>query len=188
MGGLFMDLLQALMNAQGGGAVRQLSNQFGLGQDQTMAALQQLLPAIAGGLQRNVSQEGGLEGLLGALMNGNHQRYVDEPEALDPEEMRQDGNGILGHLFGSKDVSRQVASHAAERTGIGSDILKQMLPVVAAMAMGALSKQAGGNAMAASAPQGGGGILDMIAPMLDRNRDGSAADDVLGFVSKMFLK
>lgn len=153
-----------------------------------MAALQQLLPAIAGGMQRNVSQEGGLEGLLGALMNGNHQRYVDEPEALDPEEVRQDGNGILGHLFGSKDVSRQVASHAAERTGIGSDILKQMLPVVAAMAMGALSKQAGGNAMAAAAPRGGGGILDMITPMLDRDGDGSAADDVLGFVSKMFLK
>jgi len=51
-----------------------------------------------------------------------------------------------------------------------------------------LSKQASGNAMAAAAPRGGGGILDMIGPMLDRDGDGSAADDVLGFVSKMFLK
>ena len=48
--------------------------------------------------------------------------------------------------------------------------------------------QAGGNAMAASAPRGGGGILDMITPMLDRDGDGSAADDVLGFVSNMFRK
>lgn len=182
-----MDLLQAILNAQGGGAVRQLSNQFGLGEGETMSALQSLLPMIAGGMQRNVQQEGGLESLLGALMNGNHQRYVEEPEALDPEEVRADGNGILGHLFGSKEVSRQVAEHASAQTGLGSGLLKQMLPVVAAMAMGALSKQASGNTMAAAAPQGGG-ILDMIAPMLDQNRDGSAADDVLGFVSRMFLK
>lgn len=128
-----------------------------------------------------------MESLLGALLGGNHQRYMDDPAAVDAEEMRQDGNGILGHLFGSKEVSREVAGAASAQTGIGSDILKQMLPVVAAMAMGALSKQASGNA-AAAAPRGGGGILDMIGPMLDRDGDGSAADDVMGLVSRMFLK
>lgn len=182
-----MDLLQAIMSAQGGGAVRQLSSQFGLGEGETMSALQSLLPAIAGGLQRNAQQEGGMESLLGALLGGNHQRYMDDPAAVDAEEIRQDGNGILGHLFGSKEVSREVAGAASAQTGIGSDILKQMLPVVAAMAMGALSKQASGNA-AAAAPRGGGGILDMIGPMLDRDGDGSAADDVMGLVSRMFLK
>jgi hypothetical protein len=182
-----MDLLQAILNAQGGGAVQQLSRQFGLGESETVTALQSLLPAIAGGMQRNVQQEGGLESLLGALMNGNHQRYVEEPEAIDPEAIREDGNGILGHLFGSKEVSRQVADHASAQTGLGSGLLKQMLPVVAAMAMGALSKQAAGN-QAAAAPQGGGGILDMLGPMLDQNGDGSAADDVLGMVSRIFMK
>ncbi|MCC7236513.1 MAG: DUF937 domain-containing protein [Bryobacterales bacterium] len=183
-----MDLLQAIMSAQGGGAVRQLSSQFGLGETDTVSALQSLLPAIAGGLQRNARQEGGMESLLGALLGGNHQRYMDEPGSVDAEETRLDGNGILGHLFGSKDVSRQVAGAASAQTGIGSDILKQMLPVVAAMAMGALSKQASGNTAAAAAPRGGGGILDMIGPMLDRDGDGSAADDVMGLVSRMFLK
>ena len=183
-----MDLLQAILNAQGGGAVQKLSNQFGLGEGETMAALQSLLPMIAGGMQRNVQQDGGLESLLGALTNGNHQRYVDEPEAVDPEEMRLDGNGILGHLFGSKEGSRQVADYASAQTGLGSGLLKQMLPVVAAMAMGALSKQNSRGQMAAAAPQGGGGILDMLTPMLDQNRDGSAADDVIGMVSRMFLK
>ncbi|HZO54082.1 MAG TPA: DUF937 domain-containing protein [Bryobacteraceae bacterium] len=183
-----MDLLQAILNAQGGGAVQKLADRFGLGEGETVSALQSLLPAIAGGMQRNVQQEGGLESLMGALMNGNHQRYVDEPEAIDPEAMREDGNGILGHLFGSKEVSRQVADHASAQTGLGSGLLKQMLPVVAAMAMGALSKQASGNSMAAAPPSGGGGILDMISPLLDQNRDGSSADDVLGFVSRMFLK
>lgn len=181
-----MDLLQAVLNAQGGGAVNKLSNQFGLGEGQTVSALQALLPAIAGGMQRNAQQEGGLESLLGALMSGHHQRYVDDPDAVDPGEVREDGNGILGHLFGSKEVSRQVASHASAQTGIDSSILKQMLPVVAAMAMGALSKQASGSNYSTAAA--GVGVLEMITPLLDQNRDGSAADDVLGFVTRMFRK
>jgi hypothetical protein len=49
---------------------------------------------------------------------------------------RADGNGILGHILGSKDVSRQVAAQASARTGIGADVLKKMLPLVATLAMG----------------------------------------------------
>ena len=32
--------------------------------------------------------------------------------------------------------------------------------------------------------QGGGGILDMLTPMLDSNRDGSAVDDIVGMIGK----
>jgi hypothetical protein len=74
-----MDLLNSILNAQGGGAVSQLASQFGLEKDQTASAIQSLLPALAGGLQRNISQ-GGLENLLGALSKGQHQRYLEDPE------------------------------------------------------------------------------------------------------------
>jgi len=40
-----------------------------------------------------------------------------------------------------KDVSRQLAARAASRTGISEDVVKRLLPVVAAMAMGVLSKR-----------------------------------------------
>jgi len=52
-----------------------------------------------------------------------------------------DGNGILGHLFGSKDLSRAVASQAAQASGIGQNVLQQMMPAIAAMLMGGLFKQ-----------------------------------------------
>jgi hypothetical protein len=52
-----------------------------------------------------------------------------------------DGNGILGHLFGSKDLSRAVAAQAAQATGIGQQVLQQMLPAIAAMIMGGMFKQ-----------------------------------------------
>lgn len=184
-----MDILQAILGAAGGGAVQQVAGQFGLKQDQTASAIQALLPALMGGINRNVGQQGGMEALLGALANGNHSRYLESPALLGAAETTADGNGILGHILGSKDVSRQVAAQAAAQTGIGSDILKKMLPVVATMAMGALAKgQMGGAAQAAAAPQGGAGILGMLTPFLDANNDGSVVDDALGIVGKLFRK
>lgn len=128
-----MDLLQTVLNARDGAAVAELGRNFGLDQGQTAAAVGQLLPALAAGLSRNTAQPGGLEGLLGALAGGGHQRYLDDPASMQDGSTVQDGNGILGHILGSKDVSRQVAEHASARTGIGADVLKQMLPMVAAL-------------------------------------------------------
>src|SRR5262245_30361330 len=104
-----MDILNAIRDAQGGNAVQQLGNQFGLEPDQVSSALSALVPALAAGFQNNISRPQGMEGLLGALAGGQHQRYVDEAGTLDHPDTIADGNGILGHIFGSKDVSRQVA-------------------------------------------------------------------------------
>lgn len=176
-------LLEMLMNASGGGAAQQVGQKFGLSPQQTSGALEQLVPALMAGLQRNTSQQGGMDALLGALTKGNHSRYLDRPDALTQADTVSDGNAILGHILGSKDVSRAVANRASEQTGIGADILKQMLPVVATMVMGGLAKQqSSGNA--ASATAGAGGLLSSL---LDQNRDGSVADDVMGMLGK-FLK
>lgn len=198
-----MSILDVILSAQGGGAVRQIGNQFGLDESQTQSAIAALLPALAGAVNQNAgSGGGGLDALLGALQGGNHARYLDDPSTLSDPGTTQDGNNILGHLFGSKEVSREVASRASAQTGIGADILKQLLPVVATMVMGGLAKRAsaggmfGGGATAPSAgfnaggapASAGGGLLDMLAPMLDRNRDGSALDDVLGMAASFLTR
>jgi hypothetical protein len=188
-----MNLLESILNAKSGGVVSQLANQFGLNEDQAASAVQNLVPALAGGLQRNISQ-GGLNDLLGALTKGQHQRYLDDPSILRSQTARDDGNGILGHILGSKDVSRQVAAQASTRTGISEAVLKQMLPVVASLAMGALSRQTSSSPLSStgqsgvSASSGGAGILGMLTPLLDRNRDGSVVDDLLGSASRFFQK
>jgi len=182
-----MNLLDLVLNAKGGGTVSHLASQFGLSEDQAASAIQNLMPALAGGLQRNINQ-GGLENLLAALANGQHQRYLEDPSTLSSEAAREDGNGILGHILGSKDVSRQVAAQASPRTGISESILKQMLPAVASLAMGALSKHSAGGSSVAAASVGGSGILGMLTPLLDRDRDGSVVDDILGSASRLFQK
>ena len=134
-------LLDLLAGAQAQPAKQQLGQQFGLSEDMTQKALAALIRALSAGIKSNATKPGGLEGLLGALQSGQHKRYIEEPSLLEQEATRNEGNGILGHLLGSKDMSRSVASHAAEKTGLDSGLLKQMLPVIATMVMGSLSKK-----------------------------------------------
>jgi hypothetical protein len=184
-----MDLLKMVLNAGSGSALQQLARNFGLDANQTSSAITNLLPALGQGLARNATKPGGLENLMGALSSGSHERYVDNIEILGSEDTVQDGNGILGHILGSKDVSRQVANNAAAQTGIGADVLKKMLPVVAAMAMGALSKQSSGAALQSlGGATSQGGLMGMLGQFLDTNQDGSVVDDVLGAASKLFGK
>ena len=164
-----MDLLQTILNEQNGRAVDDLGQQLGLDRTQTVSAIQGLLPALAGAMATNTAQPGGLESLEAALTRGGHGRYLDDPTQLARPEAIQDGNGILGHLFGSKEVSRQVASGASAQTGIGADVLKKMLPMVASLAMAALARRAtrsttGGVQLNPSS--GGGGLMDMLGPLL----------------------
>lgn len=181
-----MNILDAIINAQDGAAVRQLGSQVGLGPDQTTAALSALVPALAAGFQRNVQSQGGLASLMTALSSGNHSQYLDTPGSLGAASAVADGNGILGHLLGSKDVSREVATRAAAQTGLSPDVLKRLLPLVATVMMGAFSKRSS-NVSPAGLGGSGGGIVDMLTPLLDQNRDGSIMDDVTSMIGR-FMK
>ncbi len=201
-----MNLFDMLMESQNNDAVGQVARQFGLGQDDTQNVMKQLMPMLARGMKKNTEQPGGLDALLDALKSGNHDQYVDKPNLLDQESTTDTGNAILGHIFGSKDVSRNVAAHTASQTGISSSIIKKMLPVIATMAMGALSKTASKRGMlggtvgkgilgtilggALSKMIGGGrsssGAGGMLTSLLDADNDGSIADDVLS-MAKRFI-
>jgi hypothetical protein len=161
-----MDLLQAILNARNGQAVDTLGQHVGLDRDQTVAALQKLVPALAGGFANNATAPGGLDRLTAALASGGHQQYLDQPATLADPASIQDGNSILGHLLGSKDVSREVAGRVSSETGIGAEVIKRMLPMVAALAMGALSRHTQSPASLGRGGASGGGLMDMIAPML----------------------
>jgi hypothetical protein len=184
-----VNLLETLLEANGGAVVREMARELGVDPGQAQSGLEQLAPALARGMQRNASQPGGLDQLLGALKSGGHERYVDHPEELSGRDSIADGNAILGHILGSKDVSRNVAGRAARETGLDSGLLKKMLPMVAAAAMGTLSKQASGggalNALTAGS-ESSAGMAGVLESFLDADRDGAVIDDVLGLAKKFF--
>lgn len=179
-----MDILGALLGSAQDGSVQQAATQLGLGSTDTQALLKQLVPALAGGLKRNATSEGGLENLTRALAKGNHQRYLDDPAALRDQATVTDGNAILGHLFGSKDVSRKVADQASAQTGLDTGIIKKFLPLLAAAAMGVVSKQTAGGANLAEGSSGG--ALGMLSGLLDTDGDGQIVDDLLSLGKKLF--
>lgn len=158
-----MDVMTMIAQAQNGRGLQALAQKYNLDERQARAAVDELAPAVAAGIRRETQSPDELSGLLGALLGGNHSRYLEG----DDEGIVDDGNAILGHVFGSKDVSRAVAAKAASNTGVDMGTLKQMLPAVAAMVMGALGKgvTGGPQARAVGAPDEGG-IGDMLGQIL----------------------
>lgn len=158
-----LPLFDMIANAQNGNGIEALSRQFGLSQQQTQAALQALMPAFSQGLKRNASDPYGMADFMKAMANGQHAKYFEDAARANSPEGVAEGNGILGHLFGSKDLSNAVTSQAAQMTGIGQNILAQMLPVIASMVMGGLFKQSTGQMPGAgSGSTAGGGLLGQI--------------------------
>jgi hypothetical protein len=156
-----------------------IGRQFGLDEQQTQAAFNALAPMVTAGLRRNTQSEGGLSDLIGALAGGGHARYADDPSVVTSPDTVNDGNAILGHVFGSKDVSRGVAHQLSASSGIGEQVLKKLLPIVAAMVMGQLAKRTAGGASS-----GGGGLGDILGSILgggaSGQRQGGGIGDILG--------
>lgn len=163
-----MNLYDMLANAQNGQAMDQLARQFGLSQQQTQAAVEALLPAFSQGLKRNASDPYGVGAFLNAMASGQHAKYFEDAQnAFSPQGMAE-GNGILGHLFGSKDLSRAVAAQAAQATGVGQNILQQMLPVIASMIMGGLFKQSTNQLNPAQQAAGFGGSGNPLQEIIEQ--------------------
>jgi hypothetical protein len=94
----------------------------------TASALSALVAELSAGLRRNMQTSEGLGGLIAALSRGSHRRYIENPGVLENADAVAEGNGILGHVLGSKEASREVASRAShramvERTLPGEDFL-----------------------------------------------------------------
>lgn len=181
-----MNITDLLFEKSNSHAISEFANNFGVDDSQAKDAISSLAKSLSLGLGQRTKDEGGLGNLFDALNKGNHSRYLDDPSILGRQETAKDGNDILGHIFGKKDVSRHVAKRAAKETGLSSTLMKKMLPIVASMVMASLGKKMFGgssnsNQGAAPSRQEATGFLTKI---FDRDHDGSMVDDVLGMAFK----
>ncbi|MEM7220222.1 MAG: DUF937 domain-containing protein [Pseudomonadota bacterium] len=180
-----MNILETVLKAAGGSAVSTLAKNFGLNDGQISSVIGQLVPALSRGMAKNTQSTGGLEDLLGALTKGNHGRYMEQPNVLTDQATTDDGNKILSHVLGGKHVSRVLAGRTAEKTGVAPGLIKKLLPIVASLAMGAMSQQK--SSLGVNSPQSSG-IGGLLSGFLDQDNDGSLADDLLGIAGKMFFR
>ncbi|MEH6715769.1 DUF937 domain-containing protein [Parasphingorhabdus flavimaris] len=186
-----MDMLQ-----QSGG-IGTMAKELGVNESVAQAGAAALLPAILGGFKKTTqAQPSGLDGLGGLLGQLGGGGLLDSVLGTQPTPVSK-GNEVLGQIFGSKEVSRTVAAGAEQQTGISSDLLKKMLPVVAMMVAGYMAKESSGSAgnggglggliggLLGGGSKTSGGGLGGVASMLDLNGDGNPLDDIIGMAGKL---
>lgn len=154
-----MNLGQLLQQS---GAITSMARELNIDEKTAQAGAGALLPAIVAGMGRSATGGGGgaasgLGGLAGAILGGGGGGLLESVLAPKQTPVSQ-GNDILGSIFGTKDVSRSVASEVAGVTGIDESLLKKMLPILAMAVAGYLAKGGGQS----SEQQGGGGALGGI--------------------------
>lgn len=190
--------------AQAGG-LSALSQRLGIDEQQAYRGADALMPALLGGFKKQAqAQPAGLAGLAGLFQQLGGERMLSEAMKAQAADAAP-GNDILGQLFGSKEVSRNVAQNAAAQSGLDQGTLQKMLPMLAMLVTGYLSRQQAGSA--AASPASGLGSLGNLAgqllggqnarartgnngnnsllALLDMNGDGNVLDDIMRMASRM---
>lgn len=192
-----MNLEEILRNALDGNTISRMSQTLGTDQTTTTNAIQVALPMLLGGLAKNSSTPDGATSLLGALDRDHDGSVLDDVGGFVANYGSGDGGGILGHVFGNR--TGAIEQGVSQTTGLNSGTTAQLLIMLAPIVMGALgrAKQQGSldqsnlpAALSGATQQMGGnsGTFGMLSQLLDRNKDGSAVDDVLRMASGFFGK
>jgi hypothetical protein len=166
-----MGLLDTILSSGEGGIVSRLAGQFGISGDQATSALKTMVPALAGGIQEKLSSGGSPE-LSNLLCGGTLTKFAENPSAVSSPEGMEQGKSLLSSIFGGQDLS-SLTSTMAEKTGLSGGVISKMLPVVATLLGGLLSKEAGGTP----------GNLTSCLGALTGDHQG-----ILGAVKSMFAK
>ena len=203
----FEHLKELAMNIQDiiaqSGGIGSIARELGVDEGTAQAGIGALLPAVLGGFKGQAqAQPQGLGGLLGMVQGMGGGGLLDSVLGAGPSNVSA-GNDVLGSIFGSKDTSRAVAADAAAKSGVPTDLLKKMLPLVAMLVAGYMAKQGGGEAGQGGSEGGLGGMLGSViggmgggqgasaggglgglASMLDMDGDGNPLDDIMGMVRR----
>jgi hypothetical protein len=188
--------LQDLLGPEKGeAAVGEISAGTGVESSVVNSVVQAALPQILGGLASNASTPDGAESLNNALERHDGS-LLDNLGGLATSVLgggspppQADGGGILGHIFGGSEDS--VAQDVGQKTGVGSGQVMQILMMLAPIVMSYLGRQKQQSGAGADGLSGilggllgganagaGGGLSGIAGAMLDRDHDGSAADDI----------
>jgi hypothetical protein len=175
------NLNDILQSAQGGQAINNLAQRFGLSPEQTQAAVQALIPALSAGLAKCAMEPGALGSIISAITDVDHQASFSSPAAAQSPNAVQKGNEALTQIFGSSHIIQQIVQQAARVTGLRPDLLTQMLPVIASMVLGGLATSLHN--------QGLGGILSQLATAVQQGNLGTvtgSSSGIMGILTNLF--
>lgn len=153
--------------------IDEIASKLGVDPDTAKKAVAEGGATILGGLQRNAQTPEGSAAIRQAL--GKHTGMPDtvDVNAVDTE----DGQKILGHIFGSQEPEvAQKLTEAPQTAGID---FGKLLPMLAPIVMGLLAKkQPDGQQGAPGQQEGSGGIGDVIGGLLGGGGSGGSGGGI----------
>ena len=180
-------VLDGIMEQLGPAGVAQISRSLGADENAVGAAVAAALPAILGGMANNSHSQAGAASLSNALDDHDASIFDHLGDLLGGGS--DDGSKILGHVFGQRQP--YVEQSVAKKSGLDLNLIMKLLPILAPLVMGYLSREKQSRGLDADSLPG---VLDEerhdaerkdpglggIGAILDADGDGSFLDDVLG--------
>jgi len=184
-------ILNQIKSQLGDGIVDKIAKQAGTDKGSTNSVIDKALPAILGGLGKNAASKKGAGKLLEALKNKHGGDLLDHTEEKINDEEEKDGNKILGHIFGDK--KDMLADAVGAKTGTSKGATSKIMAMLGPIVMANLGKSVKKKGFSLGSLTGLMGkensksdLLNnpMLKGMLDKNKDGSVMDDLMGMFGK----
>jgi hypothetical protein len=189
-------LIQQVLQQVSGTGISQISKKLGVNEQTVNSALSVALPLLLSALTNNASQPKGAQSLHQALTKDHDGSILNNVSGFLENPQAANGAGILGHMLGSQQPV--VTQRLTQGTGLNGDQISQLLQIAAPLVMGALGqqqRQAGFDPNGLSsflggqqqmAQQSNPDLMGVLNGLLDTNQDGSAVDDIIGGLGKLF--
>lgn len=184
-------LVDGILEQLGPTGMAQIARGLGADESAVGGAIAAAIPAIIAGMANNTRQDDGAESLSTAL-NDHSPSVFEDLGSLLGGGGASDGAKILGHVLGQRRPA--VEENIANQSGVNIDLIMKLLPILAPLVMGYLSKQKQSQGLD---PGSIGAMLNAerqqvetrqpglggLASILDADGDGSVIDDIIGGLS-----
>jgi hypothetical protein len=175
--------------------INDIASKIGVDEGDVNKAVQLLVPVLVGGLHQSAQDPDHASNIESAAGNHAASGLLDGGVSVDQVD-QVDGQQAIAKIFGGNDVA-QVASALAGGGAGNSDLLKQLLPILAPIVLAYVGKQLTGAGAPTPATQqasaGGGALNDVLGSILGGmsggnkslgsvlgNALGNKAGDILG--------
>jgi hypothetical protein len=181
-------LLDALSSHLDANTIGALARQIGADPGQTQSAVQAAMPMLLAALARNSAQEGGAAALRNALDAHDGGILGNLAGVIGQATHASDGDGIVGHVLG--DQRPTMERGLAGVSGLDADSARRLLALLAPIVMGYLGRKARTDGLSAgslaamlghattTARDNATQPASILTSLLDRDGDGSVADDL----------
>lgn len=137
-----MRLFRKIAGAQEGQVFVYMGDAFGISDELAAQVVRYFLPPIIKAIGRRTETSKGLLSFLEFLGKGHHERYLSDPGMFTNPKAQAEGYSVLQILFPQPAHQRKIISNRAQVLPVPPQMLEDMFPYIALLALGAIEEKA----------------------------------------------